>query len=102
MLLLFIAVKGMPMAEIMPQGMNNVLGEGGATVMAKRQAERSRIADAALRRQVAQWVREALGELVKEHESESDRLVATASVMRYSTKTSGSQAGERGYVAPRH
>ena len=70
--------------------------------MAKRRAERSPIADAALRRQVAQWVREALGELVKEHKSGSGRSVATVSVMRYSTKTRGSQAGWRGYVAPRH
>jgi hypothetical protein len=64
--------------------------------MAKRQAERSVVIDDALRRQVAQWVREALGGLVKEDEAESDRLVATTSGMRYSTKTSGRQAGWRG------
>jgi hypothetical protein len=43
------------------------------------------MADEALRRQVARWVREALGELVEDDETEYHQLVAASLALRYST-----------------
>src|SRR5437763_5081152 len=50
----------------------------GAMFMAEQVTEITEMIDAALRRQVAQWTRESLGELVE------DEAVAAPIVMRYS------------------
>lgn len=54
--------------------------------MAKQRAEKTRppVVDEALRRQVAQWVKEALGELLEEDGTGVDQAVAAPNPMRYS------------------
>ena len=57
--------------------------------MAKQQAKTTKetMTEEELRRQVAKWVREALGGLVEEHEMELDQVAADENAVRYSKET---------------
>ena len=65
--------------------------------MGKQQAETMppAIADEALRRQVACWVREALGELVEDDDVKRDQAVAASLALRYSKVAGAGRASRR-------
>ena len=62
--------------------------------MAKQRAEKTRpqVVDEALRQQVAQWVKEALGKLLAEDGTGVDQAVAAPNPMRYSRRAGGVDA----------